>query len=513
MPNSDYNAYQELEYNDSQQLHWERATALNPDGSPVYSRLMARGAVRSGKTMVDLDIARQRAWDYPGIRIVVISPSWEGFRNSVLKSMKLLMPRSMLHGSHETWKNQSGSTTLFESKDPDVPSEFIYGGAAGGSDDTDVTKWGSSECGLVVIVESQGISREVYDFFSTRLSQKCPPSKVFPNGTYPPLQMLCDSMCEVGTGWAKTIFVDQQLQGHKLTRFKTIDNERNLVKGYIESQKVGKSQQWIDRYLNAEEGSFEGQIYDNFNEAIHIIGYDDSMARISAWGNNVVWSLGLDWGVHNPASVGLYCKMPNGTEIRVDEVYQAGLTPRQLHELCVNKGFRPSERWCAGDTSIANIESDGQSVKTDLQRLGWRFVEINKRYEEGLPLCRDSLNTNPATGEPYFMVTDICHNFKREVLAYQYDKQKEVPKKVNDHSMDEWRYHRTAWASGRTPKVIEGRPVTTIVDDVKQITENQPSAVISGDSTGYQPPSLARGGLVRPFGVRNRTRKLFTPYR
>ena len=202
----------------------------------------------------------------------------------------------------------------------------------------------------------------------------------------------------------------------------------------------GKKLIWDQEYM-AKFTTIAGLIYPEFKREVHV--QDIEMTEGS-------YAISIDRGIENPSAVGFYFMYRKNGEDRMhlyDEIYKVGLSPRELvEEIKLKMGDKYFNRmYCdpAAKDFIATANEMGLYVepasKQGAGTHGWVL--------HGISECHDWLAKSPIDGEPRFTVSPRCRDFIDEIEKYVWEEQpdddlqaRERPKKINDHSVDQWRY-------------------------------------------------------------------------
>ncbi|HWY35998.1 MAG TPA: hypothetical protein VNX68_15245, partial [Nitrosopumilaceae archaeon] len=188
--------------------------------------------------------------------------------------------------------------------------------------------------------------------------------------------------------------------------------------------------------------SSEGQVYENWDEAIHIVPHFDIPIGWSTY-----WV--IDFGYTNPFVWQCWRQDPDGRLFRTHEIYH---TQRTVYQHCqVIKSLNiPSPK-------VIVCDHDAEDRATVESILGIKTVAAKKEVTTGIQAVTDRLR-KAGDGKPrIFYVKDslievdkelkedqLPINTEEEYDAYVWDddtnKKKEVPLKKFDHGMDATRY-------------------------------------------------------------------------
>lgn len=204
----------------------------------------------------------------------------------------------------------------------------------------------------------------------------------------------------------------------------------------------GKEDVWKQEYL-AMFTVLAGMIYDNWDRKIHIAEPEIK---------DPVFGLSVDRGMEAPSAVGFYKLYRKEGEDRIhryDEIYRPGLSPSELTEEIRNRiGKRDFvHQYCDPSAAdfIAAANEKGLKIKpatkTKIGEPGHITTSSGPSWvREGISKCKGWLAKSPIDGKPKFTVSPNCKNFIDEIEGYIWEEDKDRPRKMLDHCMDEWRY-------------------------------------------------------------------------
>lgn len=267
-----------------------------------------------------------------------------------------------------------------------------------------------------------------------------------------------------GRDWGWRYFVDKQLfktdwikeQFHSIKAPST--ENVHLPDGYVDSMLATWSEDRIKREIFADEDTFEGQVFQEFNRNIHVV----KPFRIP---DNWERHIRLDHGYRNPASVGFYAVSPEGEVYKYREFYerewlineiingkkiqaqwQPGIAALGKGERFVSAKIDPSTKNRNGRDGTSDFDEYHRNWPSYWPPLGFAKNDV----QVGIDRVKSYLKVNAKTNKPLFYVFDTCNNTIDEFQAYKYPQlraqqegktnEKEKPMKVNDHAMDETRY-------------------------------------------------------------------------
>ncbi len=225
----------------------------------------------------------------------------------------------------------------------------------------------------------------------------------------------------------------------------------HLPAGYVETMKATWSAERIKREIEGSDDTFEGQIYNEFDRAIHVIKPfripDDWTIRI-----------GGDDG-YRAAAAWVYGAIdPEGDCYIWNEFYEKEWL---IEEICKNgKDGRPSAMAKLGSRTVEQMRMDpsAKQVKngitnwdTYLRYLPPNFpmLEAQKSVQTGIERVKSYLKPDKR-GKPRLFIFDTCVNLLDEIAQYKWAErqmsqqgkmnEKEEPVKHNDHACDALRY-------------------------------------------------------------------------
>lgn len=248
----------------------------------------------------------------------------------------------------------------------------------------------------------------------------------------------------------------------------------HLPEGYVESMLQGWSDDRIKREVFADEDSFAGQVYSEFNRNLHVV----KPFRIpDHWDRHIR----IDHGYRNPAAIGFFAISPEGEVYLYKEIYekewlihelingkvingeaQRGILANIGEDRFISAKIDPSTRNRHGSTGTSDFDEYYRVWPKKLPILGPAMNDV----QVGIDRVKSYLKVNPKTGRPLLFFFEDCKNTLEEIGTYKYpelkDGQAEVraehekPVKAKDHAMDMLRY------------MIVDLPDPTKVNEIKQ---------------------------------------------
>lgn len=207
----------------------------------------------------------------------------------------------------------------------------------------------------------------------------------------------------------------------------------------------GKEDVWKQEYM-AEFTTLAGLIYTLWDRIIHI---QNIPIADGAFG------LSIDRGIENPSAVGFYYLYQKEGDDRIhmfDEIYQSGLSASELCNLIKLKMGNRQFTYKFCDPSAKDFLETAKEHNLYIQPAS-REGSGDSWVLDGISKCKDLLMKSPIDGKPKFSVSSNCTNFIEEIESYIWDEQpdeeinpKDKPRKLNDHSVDQWRYFAVSYS-------------------------------------------------------------------
>ena len=187
-------------------------------------------------------------------------------------------------------------------------------------------------------------------------------------------------------------------------------------------------------------GVDEGLVYPEFDERIHVI---EPFPVPPEWQDNI----SIDPGLNNPLSAHWYCVDFDGNVYVVAEHYEAkrdiGYHAGKIKEMSARLGWHTDfqGRICALIDSAANQRTLASSKS--VSELFWEQginvnANVNKDLFAGIARVKSYLKGE--NGVPKLFIFNNCVNLIRELKGYFWG-EGDVPKKRDDHALDEMRYY------------------------------------------------------------------------
>ena len=244
------------------------------------------------------------------------------------------------------------------------------------------------------------------------------------------------------------------------------ENEKNLPSDYLPTLLANAPERWIKRYVYGSWDSFEGLIWPEFIEAIHVV----TPFKIPSEWRRIVC---VDFGYRHPTAVLFTAEDQDGTLWVYDEYRCTGTriedTCREILSRMKAEDVDESQRLRLGDPSMfAEDREDAigiTSVADQFVTHGLSLSRANNDVRGGIDKVAEYLKTQR------LKVFRNCIMFREEIGDYQWEKLKgtllgvkldpERPRKINDDLCDCARY--TANRPFSVPRVHPAREFTSRV--------------------------------------------------
>ena len=186
--------------------------------------------------------------------------------------------------------------------------------------------------------------------------------------------------------------------------------------------------------------SKEGLVYPEFDEQVHVI---EPFALPKEWQDNI----SIDPGLNNPLSAHWYAVDFDDNVYVVAEHFEAGRDidyhAQKIKEISQKLGWKTDGR---GRLS-ALIDSAAKqhtlaSVKSVAELFYERDILVNPDVDKDLfsGIARVKSYLNVKNGKPNIYIFKNCVQLIRELKGYYWGSG-DVPKKIDDHALDEMRYY------------------------------------------------------------------------
>lgn len=193
---------------------------------------------------------------------------------------------------------------------------------------------------------------------------------------------------------------------------------RNYVTQQLEGFKGHKRARWLDGQWTAAEGA----VFQEFEEARHVIKAFNIPASYSCW-------LAEDPGYDHPTVVLVMAMAPNGRLYVCHEYVKRGTTVKQDADY-IKRSITPNYNVLRmfGDPHYMfskTKHSSGKSISDQMSDEGLRFIPApaasnHTEMSQQVEMIRTKLSTSGADGFPMLRVFDSCHNTVRGFQTWGY---------------------------------------------------------------------------------------------
>lgn len=252
----------------------------------------------------------------------------------------------------------------------------------------------------------------------------------------------------------------EQVRADYVNIYAPSTENHHLPEDYVESKLATWSEERIRREIYADEDSFEGMIFTEFRQDVHVV-------RPFALPKEWTRFAGVDHGYTNP-SAWIWGAMDfDGNLYIYREFYRAEWTIEEICKGKVEKGqhlpgileLQKGERleWAKLDpsTRARRNERDGRKISDfDIYQENlpddFPLMLANNEVNAGIDRVKTWLKPNARTNEPKLFIFNTCTNLIDEMANYRWQSltagqegtrnQKEAPRKYKDHAVDALRY-------------------------------------------------------------------------
>ena len=178
------------------------------------------------------------------------------------------------------------------------------------------------------------------------------------------------------------------------------------------------------RFVLGEWVTAEGRVYDFFDRR-------RDAAPVPP-GRMEAWRVSVDYGTVNPTSMGLWGRR-NGVWYRVKEFYYD--SRREGRQKTDAEYVRDLRALCGGRrVERVIVDPSAASFLAALRQAGFPVKAADNRVLDGIRVTAGMLR------EGKIILCEPCEDCLREMGLYCWESGKEVPRKENDHAMDDLRY-------------------------------------------------------------------------
>lgn len=261
----------------------------------------------------------------------------------------------------------------------------------------------------------------------------------------------------------------------------TYSNAKNLPPDYIKGQESTYRGQMRKRFLDGEWGAYEGLVYPEYNQSVHVIDHEllwNHFNEIQGMGGHKNIVEAYDHGIASPACYGLGYTDMWGNVFLLDGFYEKELTVKEsadkIKSIRAKYGIEDQEDefnlnvWAdpaVFKRTTGNSRTVGVTVANLFREEGIKMQRANNDITSGIAkvqsyLYIDSGHTHPITGSqkaPRFYISSNCTWFDQEISDYNWKKNsageyEDIPTDRNDHAMDMIKYFFT-----NRPRVVSFR--------------------------------------------------------
>ena len=270
------------------------------------------------------------------------------------------------------------------------------------------------------------------------------------------------------------LLIDRETQEPIIELFEgsTYTNKENLPEDYIQGLESAYKGQMRERYLMGGWGAFEGLVYPQYNQVVHLLPQEqiiDYFARQVREGLRPEVIEAYDHGIAVPACYGIGFSDSFGNAFLMGGFYEAELSPEKIatrikdlrKEVASEIGFDASFKPVLADPAIfrrgpGTGQTVGITVAGLLREYQVNCTRANNNIVSGLAKVQsyleiDPRHPHPMTGElgsPRFFVSNTLDWWDREIVDYYWHKDtsgelQDKPNDRNDHAMDMTKYFFT----------------------------------------------------------------------
>jgi hypothetical protein len=262
----------------------------------------------------------------------------------------------------------------------------------------------------------------------------------------------------------------------------TYENKHNLAEDFIETQESAYRGQMKDRYLLGKWAAYEGLVYPQFDEQIHLVS-EETIKRyykkLDHEGYDVEWVEGYDFGMAAPSCYLLGFVDPSGNIVVCDGYYRKEypLEAQLPHIKKIRTDWGVTDNIIDADPDIfrRGKESKGGTTVSDMFWIDGSLMvrRGDNSITHGTTKVGSYLNIKPGWKNPFTEDTSapsMYFNSKLrfiadEISGYMWTKDSDeqrtdIPVKRNDHAMDTIKYMVTSRpdASKLKPSAGKGIP-------------------------------------------------------
>lgn len=403
------------------------------------------GGLGSGKTYVLMADAIYAAMEYAENRLLIISPTYNMFRDNIIPVLRQIMPVELLKGM--SWDKAYNRTHN--------ELEFINGSIMVFRTADEPQKLQGQTVGYIGIDEAGEVSEDIFLAAKGRLRMKGP-RLVFAVAGNPPPE----------SHWLFEQF-KMSVDPNVLHLTAPTDENTYLPKDYVDDLKKSYKGDWLKRFFYGEYVGFEGQVYTEINPEYNYVEPND-FRRLFGTRPPDWWTLavGIDPAETQPTAAWWRFGDEFGRSWYMDRYSEEKLRTSEHAKAIISKtkrwGREPENTRFFIDPSASAKRVQGYSLIQGYYDAGLYPVTAEScrgddKVTWGIDLLQERLIPNfeelhPITGKPgspniFFVTTRPVTDGLKYIKSYQWKPQKvsdpsgkERPKKYKDHDPDAWRY-------------------------------------------------------------------------
>ena len=417
---------------------YEPAGHLRSLFDATADEVLISGPAGTGKSRAALELVHQRLMTWPGAKALVVRKTGVSLASSGLETWeKYVVPEALDAGE-----------VVFFGGNAKEPASYRYRNGSrvvvGGMDRA--SKVMSTEYDLAFVQEATELTLDDWESISTRLR----------NGVLPRQQLFADCNPSVPTHWLK-----QRCDAGVTLMIESRHEDNPTL--FVDGEMTPKGRAYLGR-LDALTGvrfqrlrlglwvAAEGQIYDEFDPAVHAV--DGLPAGAESWRR--VWS--VDFGFTNPFVLQRWAIDPDGRAWLYAERYMTqGIV--EDHARAVLAEVAPGGVWREPRPDAVICDHDAEDRATLERHLGLSTVAAKKSVRRGIDAVKARLRVAEDGHPRLLFVRDAVSDRDpelvdakkpastvEEVPGYVWAPPvagrppKEEPLKVDDHGMDAMRY-------------------------------------------------------------------------
>lgn len=236
----------------------------------------------------------------------------------------------------------------------------------------------------------------------------------------------------------------------------TMANAKYLPVGYVEELTRTHSKVWVDRFLNGSFDSFEGQIFTDFDEKVHVV--KRNVLDLSPFWE---YGAGFDFGVSAPTACVYGCVDYDGTIIMYDEDYQAEANIVDFAGKMRRRGFEH----VYADPSVVNRGPNKKSPQDLYQEAGVYLIPASNDEDFFISYLIQLFRERKPDGSPKIIISDKCENLINQIKQSAWDSSTikgtthDRVKKIENHAIDAFKYflNSVGFRKGEFEPIMPGK--------------------------------------------------------